>query len=806
MKKMIPNFTPRSQEVISTAKKLAEKYRSKTIDNDHLFLALLKLDSFLMPFLVSKYNLDIEYLIDLVESSLTPVDSTEKGFVPSFSEEVRGCLELAYIFSNSREHAYISVEHLLYALLVQENSIIPEFFLIMEIDVEELKSFTESILDSELNKTPALLAKVLSDESSTDAHSKSLSPPSHKVLEAYGVNLNELADEGEYDNISPNPYYIESLEEILCRKTKSSGMLVGEAGVGKTALVEHLAKRISSLDCNDFLVNKEIISLDLFSMIAGTKYRGQFEERLKAFIDVIKKNRNIILFIDEIHTIVGAGNAEGSLDAANILKPFIARGEITCIGATTNEEYKKTIEKDPALKRRFGVVRIDEPSESECINILKIVSASYSDFHAVGFDEEALTEAVVLSNKYINDKKLPDKAIDIIDQAAAKLKIKSFKKPNSAKALEKIIADPEVDQVTKQNVFERYKSLMKRWGKRKIKTMPFVTVRDIREVISSSCKIPMEVLSQHGSIKLSKLHSRMSRDIIGQDEVIKKISDSLCRSQVGLKDEFRPIASFLFLGKTGLGKTLTCKSLSKHYFNGSKSLIYFDMSEFSEAVSVSKLTGASPGYIGFEKGGDLTEKVKRNPYSVILFDEIEKAHPTAIQSLLQILEEGRLTDNSGQEVSFKNCVIILTSNIGAFIADKQSTVGFNNSGPRKNLRILDEAKKILSPELINRLDGVLVFNDLSSKDLKKVISLEFSKVKKKLKEKGISCELSASARNKILELIEIDNLGARPVKRLMQNEIEVCIAKVLINSKNKQEKITVHHKGGEFFCNISNAT
>lgn len=802
---MIPNFTPRSQEVISTAKKLAEKYHSKTIDNDHLFLALLKLDSFLMPFLASKYSLDVGSLIELVESSLIAVNDSERGQVPSFSKEVRGCLELAYIFSNSREHAYISVEHLLYALLVQEDSIVPEFFLLMEVDVEELKEFTESVLDSELNKTPSIIAQALSEDAPPDTHSKPTSTPS-KTIEAYGVNLNSLAERGEYENISPNPYYIESLEEILCRKTKSSGMLVGEAGVGKTALVEHLAQRISSLDCNDFLVNKEIISLDLFSMIAGTKYRGQFEERLKAFIDAIKRNKNIILFIDEIHTIVGAGNAEGSLDAANILKPFIARGEITCIGATTNEEYKKTIEKDPALKRRFGVVRVEEPSESECINILKVVSNSYSDFHAVAFDDESLVEAVILSNKYINDKRLPDKAIDLIDQAAAKLKIKSFKKPNSARALEKIISDPNVDQVTKQNVFERYKLIMKRWGKRKMKSTPTVTPQHIREVISSFCQIPIEVLSQKSSVKLNKLYSRMSREIIGQNEVIQKISDSLCRTQVGLKDEFRPIGSFLFLGKTGLGKTLTCKSLAKHYFNGKKSLIYFDMSEFSESVSVTKLIGASPGYVGFEKGGDLTEKVKRNPYSVILFDEIEKAHPTATQSLLQILEEGRLTDNSGQEVSFKNCVIILTSNIGAFITDKQSSVGFNMSDTRENSRVLDEAKKILSPELINRLDEVLVFNDLCSNDLKKVISLEFAKVSKKLKEKGVYCKLASSARNKILDLIKADNLGARPVRKIMQNKIEVCIAKVLINSENKTEKISVHYKNGEFYCNILDAS
>ncbi len=800
---MIPNFTPRSQQVIATAKKLAKKHKSQTIENDHLFLALLQLDSFLMPFLINKYNLDVESLINLVEDSLHIVDDEEGPQSIPFSQESKNCLELAYEFSSSRSHSYISIEHLLYALLVQENSIIPEFFLIMDVDVEDLKNFIEKILDADVSQAPFLMSRSSVppyDSSSDSSHTKHPSA----IIEAYSSNLNDLANLGEYDHISPNPDYIESVEEILCRKTKSSAMLVGEAGVGKTALVEHLAKRISNLESNDFLINKEIISLDLFSMIAGTKYRGQFEERLKAFIDAIKKNKNIILFIDEIHTIVGAGNAEGSLDAANILKPFISRGEIACIGATTNSEFRKSIEKDPALKRRFGVVRVDEPSESESINILKIVSKSYSDYHAVSYEEDALKEAVILSNKYINDKSLPDKAIDLIDQAAARLKIKTFKKPNSAKAMEKVISDPDVDHVTKANLYEKYKNLMDKWSNKKLKSAPVVNVNHIRQVISSSKKIPMEVLSETSSNRLNNLYSRMSSEIIGQDHVIRSVCDSLCRSQVGLKDLNRPIASFLFLGKTGLGKTLTCKSLARHYFGGEKSLIYFDMSEFSESISVTKLIGASPGYVGYERGGSLTEKVKRNSYSIILFDEIEKAHPTAIQSLLQILEEGRLTDNSGEETSFKNCVIILTSNIGSFVIDKKSSVGFNLSEDNDNSRVLDEAKKILSPELINRLDGVSVFNPLNEKQLSTVVSLEFNKIKNKLKPKGINCMLSNSARKEILNLTNLENLGARPVRKIIQNKIEVCIAKALINNKDEVEKISITYKNGDFHCNILN--
>ncbi len=798
---MSPNFTPRTQQIISLSKKIAKKHRNADIILEHLFLAFLKSDSFILPFLINKFSIDYQNLVDLVEASLDFETTPDPSTSATFSTETKDCLELAYELSSKRSHSYVSVEHLLYAMITQDNSSIPEYFLVCDVDIEEVTNMLEELLDTEISQSPLIaLASSMQNPDNQPMGGQPQLPS--KIIEAYSVNLNELASEGEFDYIFPCGDYIKDIEEILCRKTKSSAMLVGEAGVGKTALVEHLSNRICKLRTNEYLINKTVLALDLFSMIAGTKYRGQFEERLKAFIDAIKKDKNIILFIDEIHTIVGAGNAEGSLDAANILKPFIARGEITCIGATTNEEYKKSIAKDPALKRRFGVVRIQEPTKEETVGILNSLVANYSQYHNVEYTSSAIFEAVNLSVKYINDKKLPDKAIDILDQAGSKVKIKYFKKPKEVKNMEKMMTDESVDLDSKNFIFQKYKKVINKWSSSKYKKIPKVTEKDIRGIISSICKVPIDVLNESQSNRLESLDKKLSKNIVGQDDAIEKICNSLYRAQAGLKDPNRPISSFLFLGKTGLGKTLTAKSLAKHYFGGERNLIYFDMSEFSESVSVSKLTGASPGYVGYEKGGELTEKVKRNPYSVILFDEIEKANPTTLQSLLQILEEGRMTDNSGEETSFKNCVIILTSNIGAFVIDKQTSVGFSSNRPSSNVRVLDEAKKTLSPEFVNRLDGIIVFQDFKDKELSKIITIEFNKVKNKLKSKGIHCLLNKTARDQILSLAKEQNLGGRPIRNIIQNKIEVLIGKTIIQNPKNNKKLSINCKDDTFHCNI----
>jgi len=800
---MTPNFTPRSQLLIANSKKLAQKYHYAEINIEHLFLSILKSDSLILPFLIAQYNINYDSLVDLVESSIELandkriIDESERQDI-DFSEDLKKCIDESVKISSEKMHGYISVEHLLYAIIDFKNSTIPEFFLIMDIDVENLREWLKKMIDFERDQTQDKQPFNINPQ----AEGLGQNNPTQKPIESFSSNLNEIAEEGDYDYLSCNPSYYNEMVEILCRKTKSSIMLVGEAGVGKTALVENLANKIRKLECNDYLINKQIISLDLFSMIAGTKYRGQFEERLKSFIEFVRKDKNVILFIDEIHTLIGAGNAEGGLDAANILKPYLARGEITCIGATTSKEYKKSIEKDSALKRRFAVVRVGEPSTQECFEILKTASENYRHFHAVDYSESALLESITLSDQYIKDRSLPDKAIDLIDQAGARLKIKTYQKPNSLKALEKIISDPETEPKTRQSVFEKYQKKVRTWGEKKASNPPTVLPINIQEIISSKFGIPIEVLQESNSSKLQSIESKMSKEIVGQDEAISKIYNVLCRHQVGLKDLNRPTGSFLFLGKTGLGKTLTAKSLSNNYFGGIDNLIYFDMSEFSESVSVSKFIGSSPGYVGYEEGGALTEKLKKNPYSVILFDEIEKAHPSAIQSLLQILEEGRITDNSGEEVSCKNSIIILTSNVGAFVVDKSSSVGFNQTSTDNSSRVLEEAKKTFSPELINRIDEIIVFQDLKEKDLKKVVYLEFNKVKNKLKKKNIQANITKSAVDQILSLAKKQNLGARPIRRIIQNDIETEIAKTLINLNEIPKKISLNFKNDEFHCNI----
>ncbi|NDG52965.1 MAG: ATP-dependent Clp protease ATP-binding subunit [Flavobacteriia bacterium] len=788
------NFTPRSQEILSLARKLARKYSHEEVNLDHLFLSLLKVDSFLIPFLEAKLGIAFDSVEQLVLDSVNSKKKDETSDDPKYGDLVKSCLDLCIQVSAEKSHSYISVEHLLYGLLNLEESHIIDYLIVCNIDFVKIQDELDQILSHDIIYNP--IFSTPSPE--MDQMSQAPQTPNPKPIQSYSVNLNELAREGEFNFILSNPQHIYNIEETLCRKTKSNVLLVGDAGVGKTALVESLAKRIFSLESNDYLLNKQVLSVDLSSMVAGTKYRGQFEERLKAFIDAVKKEKNIILFFDEIHTIVGAGNAEGSLDAANILKPHIARGEITCIGATTFEEYKKSIAKDPALRRRFNVVKIDEPTPKESVEIITNLCHDYSAFHAVDYTPEAIREAVNLSVKYINDRKLPDKAIDLIDQAGSTVKIDSYKKPAMAKNMEKVLMNEDVDESIKINVFSNYKSMLNKWGKKKSKKLPKVDAKDVRKIISKNFGVSLESLNETQSRTLKHLSSRMSKEVIGQDKAIEKIANSLLKTHCGLQDFQKPIGSFLFLGKTGVGKTLTAKSLAKNYFGSEKKLVYFDMSEFTESTSVSKFSGSSPGYVGYEKGGILTEKIKRDPHTVLLFDEIEKAHPVVLQSLLQVLEEGRLTDNSGEETSFKNCIIIFTSNLGADLIDKKGSVGFMSKESESSDKIFDEAKRRLSPELVNRFDGIVLFNNFSEDALNKIIALEFSKIKNKLNNKNIKCRLKPAAKKQILKYTIDQNLGGRPIRRIMQNEVEVAIAKFIIN--NDSNSVIVDYKDDDFLC------
>jgi len=792
---MRANFTPRYQEILSLAKKIAIQFKHKHTELEHILLSFLKVDTFLMPFISQKIGCsfsDLESLVVDTLKSFPTVENVDQVNSIDFSQDVLDCLEYSNILSESKNHSYISVEHLLHAMINDMNSHVIDYFIAANLDVVKINDLIENFLSGNFNEDITLL----SDHQQNIMPNKSSSQP--KLLELYGRDLNFLAKQGEYDFIFPNEKYILDLENILCRKNKSCALLIGDAGVGKSALVEGLAKRIVKLDSNDYLISKKIISLDLSSMVAGTKYRGQFEERLKGVIEEISSETNIILFIDEIHTLVGAGNSEGSLDAANILKPYIARGEITCVGATTHEEYKKSFNKDPALRRRFSNILIEEPEEDEVIDMLLKITPSYASFHNVSYEVDSVYEAVKLSSLYIPNRKFPDKAIDLIDQAGASVKINFYKKPKKAKLIEKALISEDIDRQTKDYIYEDYKKTMNKWGARKTKNPGVVKPDDIRAVLSKSLFIPIESLRESSSDKLLKLEGRMSKEVIGQSSAITKIVNSLFKSNCGLKDSSRPIGSFLFLGKTGTGKTLLSKSLAKNYFGSTKKLIYFDMSEFSESASVSKFSGASPGYVGYENGGVLTEKIKRNSHCVLLFDEIEKAHPVVLQSLLQILEEGRLTDNNGEETSFKNTIIILTSNLGADLIDKNGSLGFIANSNSKRDKILNEAKNKLSPELINRFDDIVLFDSFTDEDYKKIISLELKKLKLKLKNKNISINFNKSVKDKIFDLSKLENLGARPVRRIIQNEIETCVAKFILG-KDKTA-ISISFKNNTFIC------
>ena len=790
---MSANFTPRSQEILALSKKLAEKYSHAEVTLDHLLLAFLKADSFLVPLLEWKTQKLFKPVEHIVKESLDDL-KIENVKEVQFSKEVKDSLDYAHNLSSSNQHSYISVEHIFYALLNNVDSKIIDYFLACDIDVIELQDIVDEILNYDIISDPQILS-----QPSPGMSIGSSATSSNTKTESYTVNLNDMAKEGKFSFLKPKECYVSKIEEVLCRKTKCCALLVGDAGVGKTALVEALSKRIVDVDCNGYLINKKILSLDLSSMVAGTKYRGQFEERFKNFIEDTKENKDIIVFIDEIHTLMGAGNSEGSLDAANMLKPYIARGEIKCIGSTTFEEYKKSFSKDPALKRRFEVIKVDEPSTEEAFEILKHASKGYADFHGVNYEIEALEEAIKLSVLYINDKKLPDKAIDLIDQAGSQLKIKYFKKPKMAVQMEKALCSEDIDSQTKDSIFQSYTDVIDKWTKKKSKKTPVVTKAEVRHAISLNLDIPIETLNESSSKKLLNLESRMNKEVIGQSKAIEKISNALFKSHCGLKDQGRPIGSFLFLGKTGTGKTLTSKSLAQNYFGSDKKLIYFDMSEFTESTAVSKFSGSSPGYVGYEKGGLLTEKVKRTPHCVLLFDEIEKAHPTVLQSLLQILEEGRLTDNSGEETSFKNTIIILTSNLGADIVDKNASVGFMTQASTKEDKVIAEAKSKLSPELVNRFDGIILFNNFSDDDLGNIITNELLKVRKKLKTKNIKIRFKPSVKKEILKRTIAENLGGRPVRRIIQNEIEVCLSKFII--MNECSNLVVEFKGDQFICN-----
>jgi ATP-dependent Clp protease ATP-binding subunit ClpC len=769
-----PNFTPRAQQAINEAKKVAIKFKSPKVSLNHLFYGMLNLNAGILTEILFLLGVEQSYLKEFVEESLVLDQSEEDFFIeyslPDYDEHFTLVLKVACSISEKLGHEYIGVEHILLSLMKYEESDVPSFF--RKIGIQEEDIITEVREYLHLSKTipskdEAIKAK--SEQVKKETASKS------STLDKYATNLNVLAINKKIDKIIGKEHEIDQACEILCRRTKSNPMLLGNPGVGKTAVVEGLANKIVTGACPDFLLNKIVYSLDLGLLIAGTKYRGQFEERLKSIIDEIKKNPDIILFIDEIHTLMGAGSAEGSMDAANLLKPALARGEIKCIGATTEVEYKKSILKDGAMDRRFQAIKIKEPSKEETFQILKGVKEKYENFHSIYYGDSVLRLIVDLSEKYIRDKHFPDKAIEIEEKLEKLAEKEQNLKAIGASKLQ--VAEEQMD------LLEKYDRIISKWAAKAIKNKIKVRTKDIYEVVSSRTGVPVKEISKGDSKKLVNLFKNLNKKIIGQDQAISEISECILRSRSGLEDSSKPVGSFLMVGASGLGKTYTAKCIAEFIYGSKNALIQLDMSEFSEKISASRLIGASPGYVGYEEGGELTEKVRKNPYSVVLFDEVEKAHPDVINVLLQILEEGFVSDNTGRKIYFNNTVIILTGNIGSEKAAKPF-IGFQDNAKTSGLdkdKLKSELKTFFKPEFLNRLTEIIVFEEFEQSSIEKIAKLELNMVAEKLSIKNIEMEYTPSVYKYIASLAIKEKMGARPIKRIIQKNIENVLSSLILD-------------------------
>src|SRR6058998_1502022 len=750
------NFTPRAQQVLALARKEADRFNHNFVGTEHLLLGLIKLGQGVAVNVLQKLGLDLETVRMEVEKQVgTGPDQKMIGNIP-YTPRVKKVLALAAKEAKALNHTYVGTEHILLGLLREGDGVAARVLKNLDVDIEQTRQEILKELD------PNFSAQ---EEQSGSEGSGSEKPSSEKkgevktpALKAFGRDLTDLAKKGELDPVIGRRNEIERVIQVLCRRTKNNPVLLGEAGVGKTAIVEGLAQEIASGNVPELLRDKKVITLDLALMVAGTKYRGQFEERIKAVMDEIRRSKNIILFIDELHTIVGAGSAEGTMDASNIIKPALSRGELQCIGATTLTEYRKYIEKDAALERRFQAVKVEAPSIEEAILILKGLRPKYEDHHKAEFTDQAIEASVKLSDRYITDRYLPDKAIDLMDEAGSRARIGTMTRPPEVKGLEADIDDIKTkkERAIKNQDFEgaaamrdkekhakeKLEAVLKEWRTTREEKRVKVDEEDILHVVSKWTGIPLQRMEQGEMQRLLEVEGEMTKVVIGQREAVSAICKALRRSRADLKDPRRPIGTFALLGPTGVGKTLLAKSLAEAMFGDSKSLIQLDMSEYMERHNASRMIGSPPGYVGYEEGGQLTEQVRRKPYSVVLFDEIEKAHPDVMNMLLQILEEGKLTDNVGRVVNFRNTIILLTSNVGAETIRRQTTMGFSpisdqNSYEKMRDKIMDEAKRQFRPEFLNRLDDIIVFRSLTKVDLIEILDLETTKVMDRLKGKNL---------------------------------------------------------------------
>lgn len=814
-------FTEKANKALNLAIESAEEMRHNYVGTEHILYGLVKEGSGVAATALNECGVTEDALREKLESingTMSLVELTPDDFTP----RTKRVLRAAVIISSKTGYTYVGTEHLLLAILSESDSYAVAFLEELGVSVERLAQAVSKGMQGGADDGFG----GFENESAPNGSQKGGS-----ALDKFGRDLTQAAKNGEIDPVIGREKEIQRVIQILSRRTKNNPVLIGEPGVGKTAVAEGLALEIAKGNVPEILKDKRVVSLDLTGMVAGAKYRGDFEERIKAAIDEVKKSKNTILFIDELHTIVGTGAAEGSADAANILKPSLARGDFQVIGATTLNEYRKYIEKDAALERRFQPVKVGEPTPEQAVQILKGLRDSYEAHHKVKITDEAINAAVTLSSRYIADRYLPDKAIDLIDEGASKVRLASLTSPDNVKELEDEIADYEKEKASAINEqdFERAARLRdeqkelqtklddakKKWQEQQKGNSGEVTAEDIAKIVSEWTGIPVVQLTKEESERLLNMENVLHERVIGQSEAVTAIAKAIRRGRVGLKDPKRPVGSFIFLGPTGVGKTELCKALAEAMFGDENAMLRLDMSEYMEKHTVSKLIGSPPGYVGFEEGGQLTEKVRRKPYSVVLFDEIEKAHPDVFNMLLQILEDGRLTDSQGRTVDFKNTIIIMTSNVGArLITEKQSSLGFNSENEnaeeseKKDIKelVTGELRKVFRPEFLNRVDDIIVFNKLNKDEIKQIAVKMLKTLENRLDKMNIKISFTDNAISKIADKGFDENYGARPLRRAIQNEIEDPLSEQMLEGKVKDGAVvTCDFADGQFTFTTANA-
>ena len=822
------NFTPRARKVVELARAEARRFHHNYVGTEHILLGLIKLGEGVAVNVLGRMGLDLKSVRAAVEKQVGPgpEEAKQPDTIP-LTPRVQKVMAHAQTEARSLGHAYVGTEHILLGLLKEGEGVAARVLLTLNVDLERCRK--EILADIDPSAASAEATDKPGEDAPSSEEPSDEPPPSRKsgeeggragrgerlsLLKTFGRDLTELAKAGELDPVIGRKEEIRRVVQILCRRTKNNPVLIGEAGVGKTAIVEGLAQEIASGVVPEILLDRKVITLDLALMVAGTKYRGQFEERIKGIMDEIKRAKNVILFIDEMHTIVGAGAAEGAMDASNILKPALSRGEIQCVGATTLSEYRKHIEKDAALERRFQSVKVDDPTPEDAVLILRGIRSKYEEHHKCEYTDAAIEAAVRLSHRYITARHLPDKAIDVMDEAGARARIRSLNIPADIDLvqtdIDKVVQQKE--DASRNQKFEeaanlrdtekklraKREKMLEDWRKKRDEKRIVVGEEEMLHIVADWTGVPLNRLEKKETKKLLELEKDLQTAVIGQDRACEVVARALRRSRADLKDPRRPIGSFLFLGPTGVGKTLLARSLAERMFGEKEAVIQIDMSEYMEKFTVSRLIGSPPGYVGHDEGGQLTEAVRRKPYSVVLFDEIEKAHPDVIQLLLQALEDGRLTDSLGRVVDFRNTIIILTSNVGADVLQRNNSVGFDvgvdstRDYEKLKDRIMDETKRAFKPEFLNRLTDIVIFQQLAKTHMTKIVDIEVDKVAKRLLDLGVKLVVNEAARGYLVDNGWDEKYGARPLRRAVERLLEDPLAEsILRDDYNKEEPVIV---------------